>query len=99
MKYFLIVALTVMFLPTAAMAADDTDVKEVELPESARCLPWDTMTDYLKRAWKESPVPEGDVRNGDGMTLFLSERGTWTMIERSADGHACVKSSGINHAR
>jgi hypothetical protein len=94
MKHFLIVALTVLCLPTMAAATDETKVTDTKLPDAARCLPGLAMADYLKRAWNEVPVPQGDLRNSNATTLFLSKQGSWTLIERRTDGQACVEASG-----
>jgi hypothetical protein len=80
----------------AAEAVDREAVDRTEIADANRCLPKSEMIDYLKRAWSEVPVAEGALSNGNPTTLYLSRRGTWTLVEKRQDGKACVEASGSN---
>ncbi len=73
-------------VPTAAVAMPD--IMDVS------CLARDTLNDYLDRAYGEGRIAQAELENGHGVELFLSRRGTWTLVELMPDGQSCVHAYG-----
>ena len=49
---------------------------------------------YLDQAFAESRVATGELDNGNEVDLYTSRRGSWTLVERTDGGLACVHASG-----
>ena len=64
------------------------DMKEIS------CLARDTLTDYLDRAYGEGRIAQAELDNGNQVELFLSRRGSWTLVELIPDGQSCVHAYG-----
>ncbi|MBT3532777.1 MAG: hypothetical protein HN478_02800 [Rhodospirillaceae bacterium] len=58
------------------------------------CLARDTLNDYLDRAYGEGRIAHAELENGHKVELFLSRRGTWTLVELMPDGKGCVHAYG-----
>ena len=96
MKKLLFAASLLAVLPLSAFATEtNTNTVQTILRDDAyRCLGKDSMADYLKRAWDEVPVIRAKLDNGHKTHLYVSHRGSWTLVEYRVDGKACVKASG-----
>ncbi len=86
--------LALWLLPTLVGAMDVNSIAQQRHSDAMRCLPDAKMTSYLDQAWAELPVALGDLDNGNPTTLFLSHRGSWTLVEHRRDGLACIEASG-----
>ncbi len=89
-------ALIGMFLLAPTMVSGMVSDADWESPEALeiRCLPEEQMASYLKAAWNEMPVLWGNPDEENRLVVYASNRGSWTLIEYSGDGLACVDSSG-----
>ena len=58
------------------------------------CLARDTMSHYLDRAYGEGRIAQAELDNGNQVELFVSRRGTWTLVEMTPDGQGCVQAYG-----
>ena len=58
------------------------------------CLARDTLNDYLERAYGEDRIAQAVLQNGHQVELFLSRRGTWTLVELMPNGLGCVHAYG-----
>lgn len=62
--------------------------------DGVHCLPRPELNSYLGRAWNESRHLSGDLENSNPMSIYVSRRGSWTLVEFRPDGQACVHASG-----
>ncbi len=53
-----------------------------------------TVFKNLEKKFGESPTGAGISDNGDLVTVFSSESGTFTIVVTSPQGKSCVRSSG-----
>lgn len=58
------------------------------------CLARDTLNDYLSGAYGEGRIAQAQLQNGHQVELFLSRRGTWTLVELMPDGQGCIHAYG-----
>ncbi len=58
------------------------------------CLEHKVLNEYLGRAYGESRIAQAQLENGHPVELFLSRRGTWTLVELMPDGQGCVHAYG-----
>ncbi len=58
------------------------------------CLPHDEATKRLKSIHNESLIGKGLSRTGLGVELFVSPKGTWSMVTTDTRGLSCVRASG-----
>lgn len=72
--------------PAAAMTMPD--VMDVS------CLARDVLSDYLDRAYGEGRLARAELDNGNQVELFVSRKGTWTLVEMTPDGQGCVHAYG-----
>ncbi len=79
---------------TAAHAQDAASEAEDGV-DTFHCLAQKkTMEGYLASAYSERRVANGELENGNRMTLYASRQGSWTLVEELPDGQTCVKASG-----
>ncbi|MEO0861122.1 MAG: hypothetical protein AAFY65_10930 [Pseudomonadota bacterium] len=63
----------------------------------ANCRPLDAMRDHLATRWSETPVLVADGRLQ--LIIFAASDGkTWTAVQVTPAGRACMVSSGTNWA-
>lgn len=58
------------------------------------CLAHGALVEYLDRAYGEDRVATAELDTGNEVELFASRSGTWTLVEKRADGLGCVQASG-----
>lgn len=75
-------------IQSAAQAAVLPDMLDVS------CLARDTLNNYLDRAYGEGRIAQAELDNGRRVELFLSRRGTWTLVEFMPNGLGCVHAHG-----
>jgi hypothetical protein len=61
-----------------------------------QCAKHDQMVGLLAKKFSESPVATGTVNDDRYMQLFVSSRGTWTILVTKTDGQACIVAAGEN---
>lgn len=83
----------VIALASGSAAAMDDNMPMDDYAELS-CLAHGELTNYLGRAYGEGRVASGELEDGNGIELFVSRNGSWTLIEKHADGTACVQASG-----
>ena len=69
-------------IQSAAQAAVLPDMLDVS------CLARDTLNNYLDRAYGDGRITQAELDNGYRVKLFLSRRGTWTLVELMPNGLA-----------
>ena len=61
----------------------------------AACAPRDVVVKSLARDFGEYPTFVGVQKDGNSLIeFFVSEDGSWTLIESFADGKSCGRASG-----
>jgi hypothetical protein len=61
------------------------------------CLPRAVAIAKLAQTYQEQQVGIGvTTRGGSVVELFVSERGTWTILMTRADGISCITAAGEN---
>ena len=66
----------------------------MEIDRDVSCLEPAALAAYLDRAFQEAPVASARLDNGNRVEIFASRRGTWNMVELTADGFACIAGHG-----
>ena len=61
-----------------------------------RCADREAMLSLLTKKFSERPVAIGTVNQDRYMQLFVSPKGTWTVLMTEADGNACILAAGEN---
>ena len=83
-KSILIPALLSSVLMVAGTPASATSI----------CAERDELVKSLADKFKENPAAVGQI-NGDAVIeVFVSEKGTWTILATGTDGKSCVLSAG-----
>jgi hypothetical protein len=81
------------FAAAAAVAgALATNASAVEI----QCAKHDLMVGLLSKKYSESPVAMGTVNEDRFMQLFVSRKGSWTILVTTTDGEACIVAAGHN---
>jgi hypothetical protein len=61
-----------------------------------QCAKHDLMVGLLAKKYKENPIATGTVNQDRFMQLFVSLKGTWTILMTKTDGEACIVAAGEN---
>jgi hypothetical protein len=65
-------------------------------PAASFCANRTEMVKSLADKFKENPAAIGQI-NGDAVIeIFVSEKGSWTILATGTDGKSCVLSAGEN---
>ena len=76
-----------VLLPVASVAGS--------IPASASvCMNHKTLTGYLSEKFKEEPKAVGLVEQQNLMEVFVSAKGTWTIVMTSTQGVSCIIAAG-----
>lgn len=62
----------------------------------ASCLPRDAATEQLSQRYDEQPVARGLRANGTMAELWLSPKGSWTLLVTLPDGLSCILDGGTD---
>jgi hypothetical protein len=82
-----------VFAAAAALAgALVTNASAVEI----QCAKHNQMVGLLSKKYSESPVAMGTVNDDRFMQLFVSRKGSWTILVTKTDGEACIIAAGQN---
>jgi hypothetical protein len=76
----------------AALFAAATEASALEI----RCAKHSMMLDLLTKKYSEKQVATGTVNNDRYMQLFVSAKGSWTLLMTKTDGEACIVAAGQN---
>ena len=76
----LALAAGILFAPTAAQAAV--------------CMEHKTLVSYLMQKFSETPRALGLVASRNVMEVYVSQKGTWTIVLTTAQGVACIVAAG-----
>lgn len=61
-----------------------------------QCAAHRQMMGLLTKKYSEAPLAMGTVNADRYMQLFVSARGTWTIVVTKTDGQACIVAAGEN---
>ena len=80
----------------AAACLLSTPVLAQDLPidKTGHCLPHDRLVSYLDRAFAEERIATAALDEGMPVELYVSRRGTWTLVEVHSDGLGCINTYG-----
>jgi hypothetical protein len=86
-----------MKLPLAAALATLACVATTSANALAiQCAKHNQMVGLLSKKYSENPVAMGTVNEDRFMQLFVSARGSWTILVTKTDGEACIVAAGQN---
>ena len=80
-------ALGVFALPTPSQAT--------EYDVGTSCMKQGELISFLNDAYQESLFADGRLENGGQVEVYMSDAGSWTMIEFVDGGYGCIHSSSI----
>jgi len=63
---------------------------------AAMCSSYDKFSAFLSGKYKESPRAVGLVANKRVMQIYVSEKGTWSILMTSPQGTSCLIAAGDN---
>jgi hypothetical protein len=61
-----------------------------------QCAKHNQMVGFLAKKYQENPVAMGTVNDDRFMQLFVSPKGSWTILVTKTDGQACIVAAGQN---
>ena len=62
--------------------------------DAAVCMQHKTLVSYLTERFDETPRALGLVASRNVMEVYVSEKGTWTIVMTTAQGIACIVAAG-----
>lgn len=68
----------------------------VSRAQFAMCGERGAIIDQLKTKYQESRQAVGLISNNGAAELYVSEKGTWTMLVTLANGKSCIIAAGHN---
>jgi len=77
---------------TASLCALASSASAVEV----QCANHNQMIGLLSKKYSENPIAMGTVNSDRFMQLFVSAKGTWTILVTKTDGEACIVAAGNN---
>jgi hypothetical protein len=66
------------------------------LAAEVRCAEHKRLVGMLSKKYKENPVAVGTVNDDRFMQVFVSRRGTWTVLVTKTNGESCILAAGQN---
>jgi hypothetical protein len=79
-------------LLAGALCAATTGASALEV----RCAKHSMMLNLLTKKYSEKQVATGTVNEDRLMQLFVSPKGSWTLLMTKTDGEACIVAAGQN---
>jgi hypothetical protein len=61
-----------------------------------QCAKHSQIVTLLAKKYSENPVATGTVNEDRYMQLFVSPKGSWTIVMTRTDGQACILAAGQN---
>ena len=84
--------MAMVLVPLAAMTLSTAPANA-----KSRCITHDGAVKQLAKKYKESVVGRGLAKgNKSMMELFVSKKGTWTLVVTNTKGASCVVAAGEN---
>jgi hypothetical protein len=80
----------------ALMAMFVCALPDATLAVEIQCAKHKQLVGLLAKKYQENPVAMGTVNSDRYMQLFVSAKGTWTVLMTKADGEACIVAAGQN---
>ena len=77
---------------SALMCVCGSNASAVEI----QCASHKQMVGLLSKKYSENPVAMGTVNTDRYMQIFVSPKGTWTVLVTKTDGEACIVAAGNN---
>jgi hypothetical protein len=65
-------------------------------PANTFCAERTEMVKSLADKFKENPAAIGQINSDAVIEIFVSEKGSWTILATGTDGKSCVLSAGEN---
>ena len=65
-------------------------------PASGFCADRNEMVRSLADKFKENPTAVGQINGDAAIEVFVSKKGSWTILATGTDGKSCVVSAGEN---
>ena len=62
----------------------------------ARCAAHQKMVSLLSKKYSEAPMGIGTVNQDRVMQIFVSAKGSWTIVVTKTDGLSCIVAAGQN---
>ena len=62
----------------------------------ARCTAHQQMVSLLSKKYSEAPMGIGTVNQDRVMQIFVSAKGSWTIVVTKTDGLSCIVAAGQN---
>jgi len=62
--------------------------------EATVCMAHKTLVSYLTEKFDESPRALGLVASRNVMEVYVSDKGTWTIVMTTVQGVACIVAAG-----
>ena len=62
--------------------------------QAAVCMEHKTLVSYLSEKFAEMPRALGLVASSNVMEVYVSKKGTWTIVLTTAQGVACIVAAG-----
>jgi hypothetical protein len=84
---------TVLMTVAAGFALTNPSVSHAQF---AMCGERTAIIDQLKTKYQESRQAVGLISNNGAAELYVSEKGTWTMLVTLANGKSCIVAAGHN---
>lgn len=63
---------------------------------AVKCAAHKAMVQLLTKKYSETPMGVGTVNQDRFMQLFVSERGSWTILVTKTNGESCIVAAGKN---
>ena len=86
--------MTRKFITCAAAAAMLPLLSNAGFAAAPPCGTRDEIVKKLSEEYKETPQSVGLVNQDAVVEVFVSEKGSWTIIASGTDGKSCILSSG-----
>jgi len=80
-----------MALALAISGSAQANSTRLSVPQ---CAEHEQMVEILAQEYKELPKALGIVRGERVMQLFVSEKGTWTIVVTKTSGSTCIVAAG-----
>jgi len=80
----------------AALLAASFFLVSIQQAKAAVCSERKKFTSYLSEKYNEVPKAIGLVSNSGMMEVFVSEKGTWSILMTTPNGITCLIAAGDN---
>jgi hypothetical protein len=81
-------------IPALALAAQIAPALAAETTTDAPCGPRDAVVEQLGQTFDEAPAGRGVMLEGAMLELFVSPKGSWTVLITNPDKTSCLATAG-----